>query len=75
VLAVRAEDARIDIRKRRRQPLQVVLRCGNRHVEISRQALRTMRLNGDASNRYVLDAVTRERLEQLARMEGVAVAH
>lgn len=34
-----------------------------------------MRLNRDPANRDVLHSVTRKRLEQLARMERVAVAH
>lgn len=34
-----------------------------------------MRLDGDPVDRHILDAVTRERLKQLARMEHVAVAH
>ena len=70
-----AEDACIDVGQRRRQSVEIVLRRRDRHVAILRQALRAVRLDGDPSDRDVLDAMTCERLEQLARMEHVAVAH
>jgi hypothetical protein len=34
-----------------------------------------MRLDRDPAHRHVFDAMTRERLEQLTRMEGVAARH
>src|SRR3984957_9593112 len=73
--AVGAEGACVGGQERVGQSLAVLAGCVDRDVEVLREALASVCLDGDAADGHVLDAVSGEREEQLARVEGVGLAH
>jgi hypothetical protein len=74
-LPVRAEDAPVNVHQSRREPFHVLPRRSDRHVEILRHPLPTVRLDRDAAYSDVLDLVTTERAEQLQRIEVGRLGH